>query len=588
MTDFNGRSPISAVLAVAEARAVVSEVAPELLDSSLATQLPGFPLKSVMRLVLGEDDPRVETILGRVSEFQDPRPVPPEEPAIAADEQYEPESVERASAAVELPAEAEKNKPLDLVLLGPSHGNPFVDVVVRAEFRCGEVTLSVGGFYDDGGRYVVRFLPPIPGTWEFSTSSTARSLDGIVGQVTVHDSHRLGPVRVADQYHFANSDGSPFIPMGTTAYAWTHQGPELQERTLESLRSAPFNKVRMCIFPKDFIYNTNDPDRYVWLRTPDGWDTTRFDVNYWRQLERRICDLAELGIQADLIVFHPYDGRFGLSHQSRAADDRYVRYLARRLGGLPNVWWSMANEYDLLLEKRLDDWDWLANIIRSEDHVGHLMSIHNWVEVWDYSSPWATHCSIQHGEQLAKKVDHWRRRWNKPVLVDEAGYEGDLDQGWGNLTGQDMVRRFWEVALRGGYTSHGETFFSEDEVIWWSKGGELRGESLQRLEFLKLIISHSPTGRLDPLPSDFDAIWGGVADQYCVIYFSDHRPRFRDVTIPASMTVEIDVIDTWNMSIEPVPGVHAGTVRVQLPARPYTAIRLRAIRDAEKTPGSTQ
>jgi hypothetical protein len=106
LTDFNGRSPISAVLGVPEARAVVSEVAPELLDSS--TLLPGFPLKSVMRLVLGEDDPRVETILERVSEFQDPRPVPPEEPAIAADEQYEPESVERASAAVELPAEAEK------------------------------------------------------------------------------------------------------------------------------------------------------------------------------------------------------------------------------------------------------------------------------------------------------------------------------------------------------------------------------------------------------------------------------------------------------------------------------------------------
>jgi hypothetical protein len=215
LTDFNGRSPISAVLGVPEARAVVSEVAPELLDSS--TLLPGFPLKSVMRLVLGEDDPRVETILERVSEFQDPPSGPPEEPAIAADEQYEPESVERASAAVELPAEAEKNKPLDLVLLGPSHGNPFVDVDVRAEFRCGEVTLSVGGFYDDGGRYVVRFLPPIPGTWEFSTRSTARSLDGIAGQVTVHDSHRLGPVRVVDQYHFANSDGSPFIPIGTTA-----------------------------------------------------------------------------------------------------------------------------------------------------------------------------------------------------------------------------------------------------------------------------------------------------------------------------------------------------------------------------------
>ena len=36
------------------------------------------------------------------------------------------------------------------------------------------------------------------------------------------------------------------------------------------------------------------------------------------------------------------------------------------------------------------------------------------------------------------------------------------------------------------------------------------------------------------------------------------------------------MIDTWNMTIEEVPGIHSGTVRVALPARPYMALRLRA------------
>ncbi len=31
-------------------------------------------------------------------------------------------------------------------------------------------------------------------------------------------------------------------------------------------------------------------------------------------------------------------------------DDRYVRYLAARLGAYRNVWWSLANEYDFLLD----------------------------------------------------------------------------------------------------------------------------------------------------------------------------------------------------------------------------------------------
>jgi hypothetical protein len=37
------------------------------------------------------------------------------------------------------------------------------------------------------------------------------------------------------------------------------------------------------------------------------------------------------------------------------------------------------------------------------------------------------------------------------------------------------------------------------------------------------------------------------------------------------------VIDTWNMTVEPGLGVHRGTVRVELPARQYMAVRLRRV-----------
>ncbi|MEU0649584.1 DUF5060 domain-containing protein [Streptomyces umbrinus] len=36
----------------------------------------------------------------------------------------------------------------ELELHGPGHGNPFTDVAVRAEFTCGERTLTAHGFYD--------------------------------------------------------------------------------------------------------------------------------------------------------------------------------------------------------------------------------------------------------------------------------------------------------------------------------------------------------------------------------------------------------------------------------------------------------
>ncbi|WP_235493475.1 DUF5605 domain-containing protein [Leifsonia sp. Leaf336] len=375
---------------------------------------------------------------------------------------------------------------------------------------------------------------------------------------------------------FAYSDSTPFVGFGTTAYAWTHQSAGLQDQTIETLALTPFNKIRMGLFPKDYLYNKNEPESFVFPRSDDGWDTTRFDLDYFANLERRIAQLAELGIEADLILFHPYD-RWGFSRLGQVADERYLTYVVRRLAGFANVWWSMANEYDLLTAKRPEDWHRLAQVVAREDHAGHLLSIHNWLEVFDFSAGWATHASIQRGsDEMGGLVDEWRHRWGKPVAVDEFGYEGDLDQGWGNLTAEAVVQRFWSGTLRGGHLTHGETFWSEDEIIWWSRGGVLRGESPARIAFLKRIVAESPTGRVDALPGDWDAVTGGVAGEYVLVYFGDHRPRFRDVTVPDGMRAEIDIVDTWEMTVTTLPGTHEGTLRVQLPARPGIALRFRA------------
>ncbi len=576
MPTFTSRSPVSAVVATAEGLALLEREAPELMSSPVLVNLSEFPVKAILKLVLGDTDPRPERIAAEIALIDDPRPVLAEEPRILPNFGYESRDVPEASARTTWPSEVSLNRRAEVVFSGPSQGNPFVDVSLTASFTDGTSVIGVGGFYDGDGRYVVRFLAPATGAWHFRTSSSARSLNGIEGTIDVVESAIASPVRAVGT-HFERADGEPFRPVGTTAYAWTHQSEELQDRTIRSLADAPFNKLRMGLFPKHFLYNSNDPDRFVWERDELGdFDTTRFDVEYWTKLEARIDQLAEIGVEADIILFHPYD-RWGFATQSRAADDRYVQYAVRRLSAFTNIWWSMANEYDLLLTKTNDDWDRLARIVRDEDPVGHPLSIHNWVELWDYSSDWATHCSIQRGEGLSRSVDEWRAKWNKPVIVDEYGYEGDIDQGWGNLTGEEFVSRAWQIAIRGGYGSHGETFHRTDEELWWSKGGELHGSSAPRLKFLDSLISESPTGRLDPLPSDWDVSWGGAAGSYVLLYFGGARPSFRDVAIPEGMTVEIDVIDTWAMTVDRQPGEHSGSVRVNLPARPYCAIRLRSV-----------
>ncbi|GAA1944788.1 DUF5605 domain-containing protein [Microbacterium deminutum] len=581
MSTFHSRSSLAGVLTQPHARAVVEEIAPEVLESALAQTEASFPLAPVLSMILDPGDKRVQVLLERLYALEDRTERSAEESPITPRLDYEATDIPLASAGFVPPENATANRLVELTFTGPSHGNPFVEVELTVRLALEDIVIDVGAFYDGDGRYIARYLPPQPGVWTFSTSSTARSLDGITGSIAVVASDAPGPVR-ADGFHFRYADGTPFTPLGTTAYAWTHQSVELQETTLRALSEAPFTKIRMALFPKHFIFNTNEPERFVFPRDGDGWDTTGFDLEYFRQLETRLTQLGELGVQADLILFHPYD-RWGFANLGRAADDRYVQYVVRRLAAFPNVWWSLANEYDLLLDKNPDDWDRIAGVIRDNDHVGHPLSIHNWLEIWDYESEWATHCSIQHGEQLGARVREWRGRWRKPVIVDECGYEGDIDQGWGFLPATDEVRRIWDAVMAGGYATHGETYHREDDVLFWAKGGQLHGESPARIAFLRSIIEDSPTGRLEPLPSDFDAAHAGVDGQYLLIYFGGGQPAFRAVKVPAGMRARIDVIDTWNMTITTLPGEHVGEVRVDLPGRPYIAVRLRSVIQAEST-----
>jgi hypothetical protein len=566
-------TPISALLAHEAARDVLRSLAPEVLESPMVVELADFPAAPIMGLILGDDDPRVDEVMAAVAGFEDLSPVPASLPAISPRPDYEPISVARGSASVEPLVTVPLHRRAEIVLHGPSHGNPFVDVELNVAFSSGESEISVGGFYDEDGTYRVRFLAPSAGPWTFTTTSNARSLDAIAGALHVVESDRPGPVRVVDS-HFAYADGTPYVPVGTTAYSWTNQDQALQDQTVAALADAPFNKIRMGLFPKSFMFNANEPELFVFPLDPaGGWDTTRFDVDYFRNLEKRIDELELLGIEADLILFHPYD-RWGFATLGGTADDRYVSYVVRRLSAFTNVWWSMANEYDLITTKKRDDWDRLANLVKDNDHVGHLLSIHNWVDLFDYSAEWTTHCSIQRGDHtIGKSVAKWRRQWRKPVVVDESGYEGDIDQGWGNLPAEEMVRRFWDATMYGGYLTHGETYVSADDVLWWSKGGRLQGDSLPRLAFLREIIRESPSGRIDPLPSDWDFPTGG-AGNYAITYYGAHRPRYRDIRIPDGQTARIDVIDTWEMTIRRLPDAYTGRVRIDLPGKPYTALRL--------------
>jgi hypothetical protein len=491
----------------------------------------------------------------------------------------------------------------ELALKGPANGNPFTDVKFSARFTQGTNVVEADGFYDGEGIYRVRFMPDTPSKWKYTTVSNVRKLDGQTGsfRATKPSRQNHGPVRVAHTYHFAYTDGTPYEELGTTCYVWEWQPEPLQEQTLKTLAAAPFNKIRFCIFPKHYAYNTNEPGMYPF---PGGlaaknWDFTRFNPKYFQHLEQRVADLQKLGIEADIILFHPYDeGHWGFDRMPADADDRYLLYVTARLAAYRNVWWSLANEWDFMRRKKESDFVRFGEIVSRDDPYHHLLSIHSGSKLFDYNLPWITHASIQNGGAVTSparaRID--RDQFHKPVVYDEVQYEGNIREGWGRLSAEELVFRFWNAAVAGTYCGHGETYRSNDQILWWSKGGVLKGQSPARLAFLKKVLADAPADGIEPIDKAHPE-YGGQPGKYNLVYLGKQTPTNWDFEIPKpapdqpqiadGMKFTAEVLDTWNMTVTPVSGeftlkqkddslyADANGRSIPLPGQQYIAIRIK-------------
>ena len=467
---------------------------------------------------------------------------------------------------------------------GPSSGNPFVDVVFGARFAQGHRTVDAAGFYDGNGVYKVRFSPDMVGRWSYETTSSVTDLAGLTGTfdcVAAQPGNR-GPVGTAHRFHFQYADGTPYFPFGTTCYSYGFIGPPLDQETLENLKTAGFNKVRMCLLPKPlgqrqpvampFERLASAPPAGTEDRTGGAskarFDLTRLNPAYFQHVERCIQDLLAANIEADVILFHPYDA-WGFKSMGQQADDRYLRYAVARLSAYRNVWWSIANEYDLIKSKSMKDWDRFFRIVQESDPYGRLRSIHHSRVMYDYSKPWCTHASLQ-----AYDFDKSAARlaaWNKPIIYDEIQYEGNISRRWGNLSPQEMTWRFWRAIVNGVYATHGETYMSTDGNPVWSDAGKLHGTSPARIAFLHKLLERTGTTGLMAAENPYYPNAGNPGEVY-LWYFDDHCAGEYEFPLPETARFKATKVDPWSMTASPVPGTYSGKSKLTLSGKPYQAV----------------
>ena len=238
------------------------------------------------------------------------------------------------------------------------------------------------------------------------------------------------------------------------------------------------------------------------------------------------------------------------------------------------------------------------------DPFNRLLSIHNGKRLFNQTRPWLTHASIQNGSavQDPNTAGIYRDAYCKPTVYDEVKYEGDIPKRWGNLSAEELVFRFWNGTVAGTYVGHGETYLSPDDVLWWSKGGVLKGQSPARLAFLQQVLADAPAEGLEPIDKWQNPEYGGKAPDYYLVYLGKKTPTAWEFRLPKppqgkgrppadGMKFRAEVLDTWNMTVTPVPDTftlvkqtdyfHADKDgrSIPLPGRPYMAIRIKRLHE---------
>ena len=501
----------------------------------------------------------------------------------------------------------EKWDVFELTLKGPSTGNPFMGTELLARFTNGDKVFEQEGYYDGNGIYKIRFMPDNEGAWSYVTTSNKKELNNSKGsfECTPASKNNHGPVRVKATYHFQYEDGTPYWPFGTTIYEWPFQDAATKQQTIATMASSPFNKARFLAVPpyKDrYITGPLTITTFPFEGTnKDNWDFSRFNPAYFKNIDSCVQQLRNIGVEADLILFRPYDkGKWGFDMMGQEVNKRFTRYMVARYAAYRNIWWSMCNENSFIKSMTDEDWDELFKLVQEKDPYQHLRSIHNADRIYDYAKPWVTHVSLQYYNVVKAPwgTPLLRDLYKKPIVNDEINYEGDIESRWGQLTGEEMTFRFWNAYIGGGYATHGETYKTSP---WISYGGKLIGTSPARIAFLRKIVESGLKEGLTPIDQYWETNMAGKAGEYYLIYFGKDKLTKWDFVLPKrdltnGAKFKVDIIDTWNMTITPVDKefevvpmpdnrykfIEKNKASIKLPAKEYLALRIYKVADGTK------
>ncbi len=343
---------------------------------------------------------------------------------------------------------------------------PRPDVVLQAELKSPKFrTALVRAFPDGGSRWVLRFAPVDPGTYEYRLSGNVAEWQGKTGKVEVPASEAAGFIRPANVHH------------------WIH--PE-------------------TIRPHLWMGDVNH--QRVSIDLEAAWADGQPVLAYWQQIERQIRDANAAGRVADLSLAR---SPAVLSRMLPGWSDRerYLQSIVSRFASFDVTWWvfetwedgangrPLARELGLLL-KKIDPY----NHPRSTGSRATSAPLLNdgWMDFITIGQPGDAIPVVEH-QFFGRPFVHTSAAPADPVAARKALWNATMSGQYPSFHGMpDKLLEIWEKVV-------GRTRYWELEPYFDVDGG--RALALDEVEYLVYI--EKPAGPLEVTTAKhgYDVYW---------------------------------------------------------------------------------
>ena len=330
---------------------------------------------------------------------------------------------------------------------GPSVQVTFTGISGQAAGR----SHSIEGFWDGGSRYRIRFAADATGEWSWLSSSDDPGLNGRSGTFTCSGALPVGHISAkgfvrpspAHPYTLEHADGTPFFIMGDTQWSFSTSAlawPDEFQAYVDARSAQGFNYVHGALYqtwPLGNNANEGGPAFYA-----DNVDS--LNPGFWQAFDQRIAYLNAKGLVCGAMLAW---GDNGWAHFATDVQrERFIRYLVDRYAAY-NLIWITAGEYEEFPDIATNTF--IGETLAALDPYQHPITSHTLnTSADDYgNAPWHSLIYQQTGDPAQITAD---RRFDKPVINSEFGYEG-------NLPAEDVRRLAWEIVMRGGFFVYGDT-----------------------------------------------------------------------------------------------------------------------------------